>query len=95
MDDHFNICCVFEISKFDIVRLTSILTGRWILSIISKKELKKRKYCPQNSVSINQVGMIFLFCLFDANKASTLEVHSSVGIRLNVVWVEKIIICVT
>ena len=26
MDDHFDICCVFEISKFDIARLTCTMS---------------------------------------------------------------------
>ena len=32
MDDHFDICCVFEISKFDIVRLTCIFLFQFFLS---------------------------------------------------------------
>ena len=37
MDDHFDICCVFEISKFDIARLTCIkvMKYRKILIIYS------------------------------------------------------------
>ena len=42
MDDHFNICCVFEISKFDIAKLTCIFEWLFYAGFIAYKVILQK-----------------------------------------------------
>ena len=69
MDDHFDICCVFEISKFDIARLTCTYSylqpqkmqcKRYIVNVpecLNNLKIANKKFLEVSSFACNLVEM--------------------------------------